>query len=171
MVDSASEFLKTTAHPESVENLGIIMQEKENVKTDEQVNHILKKLGYMMLAKDCLTKPNVTHIPSIWHDFIFNNFVYDTKAFLDSVAVVLNELLLLDAKSSDIDLGKESFLNKISAKNETLANNIRSQKKWIKDVVMWRTNLIHRLTTVVIPKYPGDPEEFGRDRQDHQGDR
>jgi len=163
-----NSYLLTIDHyPKQVEKLAKLiskdassLKNKANFPIVENVNNMLKKFGYMILAKDSLSFENITPIPSIWHDFTFNNFVYDSKAFLDSVAITLKFSYDIDgSKGGDIDLGKDKFLNKIGVKDSEVGKKIKKQSKWINEVIEWRTALIHRLTTGVMPTFPGKPTD------------
>ena len=157
----------TKYYPKSIEDLENLLVKKINDKGNYMIldtnlanflHDILLKLGFMCLAKDNLMKTKLTEQDLIQNHYDFHNFVYDTKALLDSISMMLNHFYKLGSKGGTIDLSKDTFLNELDKKNSVLFEQIKKQKKWINEVVDWRLKLIHRLSTLVAPfKTANDP--------------
>lgn len=122
---------------------------------------MIVKLGFMPLARDYIKEINGTSKHSyIWVNYHFNNFVFASKSFLDSVAITLNNEYKLEYSGGGIELSKGGFVDTLAKKNDKIAVLIKSENKWIGDVVKWRTALIHRMSAAVMPMY-GDPGPNG----------
>lgn len=124
-------------------------QKITNKELFQNVNNILVKRGFMLLSNHLMIENRQDVILSIWINFHLNNFIYDTKSFLDSVAVTLNQYYQIGFSKGDIELSSDRFLNELQKKNSSLFNQIKNHKKWIDEVVDWRDKLIHRFTTLI----------------------
>lgn len=126
----------------------------------KNINNMAVKLGYQLLARQYLkglnlNKPGIQYTTIGYH---VSAFVFFTKAFLDSLAVLLNDYHKLGLSKGDIDLNKTVFMNKLGTANSQTKSEISKYKKWIKSVIDWRDSLIHRIST---PTVPFDPNRSG----------
>ena len=149
--------------PESIEKLQNMLVKDISKKQVEfldrvlvtHLNDTLIKLGFMMLARDCIERyTSPTKILSVWINYNINNFIYDTKAFLDSIAITLNYFYNLNFHGGEIDLHKGSFLSALEKNNLELSKFIRKNQNWIEVVTDWRLKLIHRNSLLVVPVGP-----------------
>src|SRR3989344_788821 len=125
----------------------IIMEDLDLISL---TNNMIIKIGFMLLAKEYLRKNKKrrnNHIIGTYHIF---NFIYDTKAFLDAVSMLLNQYYRLGYSKGNIDLKKESFLNSLNKKSPKLKNEIEKHHAWIKEVILWRESVIHRLSPIIL---------------------
>lgn len=128
----------------------------------EHVHNTLIKLGFMIMARDYLEESIMgRQIPTHYH---LSTFIFNTKAFLDGVANVLNHFYKLPFNGGDIDLKKEKFGSVLRTKSTNLANEISNQKQWICDVVFWRDELIHRKSPLIV--YYSPPNDSGNAPRD-----
>ena len=130
------------------------------------VEDIIDKFSFLFLAKD-----QIAHYESQlnWHKRFFvkyfvYTFVFMTKSFLDALAVFINEIYQLGFRGGEIDFKRGKFLNRISAKNNELGALLSKQQQFIRRVVEYRNNLIHRHGLYVgalptVPEELDDPKE------------
>jgi len=134
----------------------------KNKSLFSNVNDMHIKLGFLLLSKDALTRIEHNH-PNAqpYVAYYVSNFIYDCKAFLDSVAVTLNSVYELGFEGGYIDLCKDNFVTSLEIKEPDLVNKTKKQTAWINKVVDWRNKLIHRFSIVVNPfmEKPGPPDE------------
>ena len=79
------------------------------------------------------------------------NFIYDTKAFLDAIAVTINDAYKIGLRSGEIDLKLKNFVDKVVKIKPSLGNALRKHQSWIKEVTQWRDALVHKYSTPVAP--------------------
>nr|WP_321402026.1 hypothetical protein [uncultured Desulfobacter sp.] len=86
------------------------------------------------------------------------------KAFLDSVAVFINEIYQLGFNGGQIDFKKDKFVGAIRDKDSELGKAISIKRNWLDYVIKYRDNLIHRHNLYIgplptIPDNMTDPVE------------
>jgi hypothetical protein len=147
---------------ESLERVAVAQRESPDsdvpelvVKDRKLVEHVIDsygKLGFLFLSRDCISDVNgkvpLSHMYVSYHLY---NFVYDCKAFLDAVAVMLNDIYSIGRDGGDIDLKHCSFRADIMKAEPRLATTINRHKQWFLTVACWRDHLIHRGSTIVAP--------------------
>ncbi len=74
----------------------------------------------------------------------FYNFVFHTKAFLDTLSLFLNEELEVGLKGGDIDIAKARFRNRVAASDHAVSVALAPYEGWFLEVDNWRRHLIHR---------------------------
>jgi len=125
-----------------------------DIELTRHLVNIFVKLGFMLLAKDSIKDINGIY-PNIraYVEYHLYSFVYSSKSFLDSIAIMLNYAYNLGLAGGEIDLNKSPFIKKIEEKHPSLLVllEIKNIKKWISDVVEWRDKLIHRCVMAVVP--------------------
>jgi len=111
------------------------------------INNVQIKLGFMFMARDFL-KDTIKgkQIPTHYH---LSNFIFNTKALVDAVAVTLNDFYHLGFVKGQIDLSKDIFINKLQTSSSNLAKHISKKRNWINRVVYWRDEIIHRKSVFV----------------------
>jgi hypothetical protein len=120
------------------------------------------KLGFILLAKDLIQQINGRSPDAsirIYVEYHLYNFVYNTKALLDAIAVTLNHVYELGFIKGEIDLKRNRFVDKLEAKSSVpllIVKELRRKRAWILEVVEWRELLIHRCVTRIAPY--GDPD-------------
>ena len=121
-----------------------------SVPIANDIHNLTLKLGFVWQGRDFISKIDSENNPDpVLANFYLNNFVYDTKSFLDSVAVTLNDIYKLGHSKGEIDLEKTRFINSVTNSSPALSQHITKNMKWIKDVTDWRLNLIHRFSIMV----------------------
>ena len=74
--------------------------------------------------------------------------------------MIINHICKLGLKGGDIDLNKKFFTEKIKNHESLLiVSFINNNKKWLKKVVEWRDQLIHRGSNPIVTI--GNPEQIG----------
>jgi len=135
-----------------------LIEEKENrilIKNGplfSQINDMLVKIGFLLFSKDAISKIDYKDpLCQPYYSYYLSNFIYDCKAFLDSVAVTLNDFYKMGFSKGDIDLQKGNFLDRLADDSTLLSTEIKKQSPWISEVVKWRDDIIHRFSIVVAP--------------------
>ena len=104
-------------------------------------------------------KSMISHSPS-WHadiQYHLNAFIYNTKSFLDAIAVTLNNLHKMKFRKSRIDLGHKEFISKLCTIRPELTKELANYTEWINTVIQWRDKLIHRSSLVMPAESQGPP--------------
>jgi hypothetical protein len=119
----------------------------------EQIRDSYGKLGFLFLARDYIRKVNGKHpLAHIYVSYHLYNFIYDCKAFLDALAVMLNDFYSTgETEGPQIDLNRKPFREKVIKKEPKLEKIIRKYENWFSIVADWRKSLIHRFSTIVLP--------------------
>lgn len=132
--------------PTGDKKTGVILS---RIFTDDLLNMSIK-LGFTWQARDFIFEIALNDNPdAILANFYLSNFIYNTKAFLDSVAISLNDFYKLGFEGGDIDLVKGSFVNTLEKKSPILSQYIQKNRKWINEVVDWRMKIIHRFSILI----------------------
>jgi len=113
----------------------------------EQIIDSFGKLGFLFLSRDEINKVNGkirgSHLYVYYHLY---NFIYDCKAYLDAVAVMLNDFYKIGRTKGDIDFQHGDFRDAVIRKAPKLKKIIKQNIKWFDEVVKWRTALIHKFS-------------------------
>lgn len=120
----------------------------------ENMRNMLVKYGFMQHSRDLLK--NTIQGKQIETSYYLTNFISYTKAFLDSVAIVLNHFYSLNRTKGDIDLKHSRFLSEIKSKDPILGNYLGNNSEWIKKVVFLRDEVIHRKSPLHMYISPSD---------------
>jgi len=129
----------------------------KDVELSKLLVNSIKKLGFAQLSYDyaiSLEKENSEQMNTqIQVEYFISNFVYFTKAFHDSVALIINHIGKLGLKGGDIDLKKQIFNQKLVNSNlVNIKNEVSKNRSWINKVVNWRDELIHRSSNPILTK-------------------
>lgn len=126
---------------------GSIQHTEEYLYLD-YMSDALEKLGFLYFSGDRIKKHfNNLHACKY---YIYNS-VFDCKAFLDTVAGLLNHHYKLGKRKASIDLCKSQFLEALSRKDEILSRKIGNLNMWLSKLDDWRNELIHRHGTPLFP--------------------
>ena len=119
----------------------------------QQIHDSYGKLGFLFLSRDYIRKVNGKHpLAHIYVSYHLYNFIYDSKAFLDALAVMLNDFYSIgEAKGVWIDLKHKPFREKVIKKEARLEKIMRRYENWFSIVANWRNKLIHRFSTTIAP--------------------
>lgn len=105
-----------------------------------------EKLGYMLYAEK-----SIKEIDSKikYYDLVIqyhvSNFIFNCKAFLDSISNAIYHAFDLDIKKDvNIDITRPEFIRKLIKKNSRIADKIKHFLDWAKYIVAYRTALIHK---------------------------
>lgn len=135
----------------------------ENTEFANYINNLCIKYGFLHACKDYLKKS--IHGDQPQTNFFLSNFIYDSKAFLDSSCMLLNYYYDLKLKGGDIDFRKDLFLRKLKEIQPNIASELQKQQKWICDVIKYRDQVIHRSSIASIIFSP--PDETGKRPKDN----
>jgi hypothetical protein len=118
-----------------------------------QIGDSYGKLGFLFLSRDYIRKVNGKHpLAHIYVSYHLYNFIYDCKAFLDALAVMLNDSCSIgETIGVRIDLKRKPFREKIIQREAKLEKVIRKHEDWFGVVAAWRDDLIHRFSTTIAP--------------------
>jgi hypothetical protein len=140
--------------------------EHKDIELSKLLVNSINKLGFIQLSYQyaiSMENENSTQKNSQIHvEYFISNFIYFTKAFHDSIALIINHIGKLGLKGGDIDLNKKVFTQKLLNSNLTnIINEISKNMFWIGEVVNWRDELIHRSSNPIITKDdPGITKDF-----------
>lgn len=133
------------------------------------VEDIVDKFSFLMLARDEIAAHEKTKtLDRLFHiQYHVYSYVFFTKAFLDSIAVFLNEIYTLGFSGGQIDLKRQAFLSALRNTDPELAAIIDKMRSWIDYVIKYRDNLIHRHGLYIgplptMPEGMTDPAEQAR---------
>lgn len=137
------------------------------------INDILIKIGFIYFSRD-LIKDIIENKPTDHSDkilYFLSNLIYSCKAFLDSIAALLNEFYNLNKSKGDIDLEKDKFLTGLKKVNLNIICNFEKEKliPWIKKVKRWRDAYIHRMSIIVARYGHGAKAEPTEDELGNEG--
>jgi len=122
--------------------------EIDNKKMIEQIIDSYGKLGFLFFSRDRIeemTGSDICNPIMLYYDVY--NFIYDCKAFLDSISVILNDFYHIDKKNGKIDLKWPLFRCEVVKKQPKFTQTISEYEGWINEVVFWREALIHKYST------------------------
>lgn len=170
-------ILCATSYFQTNENIPNIIQKLDNllitrhdgqifVKNSElakHINNLCIKFGFMYTCKDYLKESIHGNQPKT--NFFLSNFIYDSKAFLDSSCMLLNYFYVLELKGGNIDFRKNIFLTKLKEKRSDIESKVQQQYKWICDVRDYRDKVIHRSSIASIIFSP--PDSSGKRPKDN----
>lgn len=128
----------------------------------EHVHNMLVKFGFMRYSRNELKETiKGRQIPTHYH---LSTFIFNSKAFLDAVANVLNRFYDLGFEKGAIDLKRKDFINALDKKTPNLVIEFSKQKEWIDFVTFWRDEIIHRKSPLIAYRSP--PDETGKAPKD-----
>ncbi len=132
-------------NPESI----IVSVNQKYYTLVEQIIDSFGKLGFLFLSRDEIRKVNGkirgSHLYVYYHLY---NFIYDCKAYLDAVAVMLNDFYHIEEKKGRIDLQK-GFKDKVVDKDPKYEKIMKQYTKWFDEVTKWRNALIHKFSVPI----------------------
>ena len=125
------------------------------------VEDIIDKFSFLFLARDQIASHESQLNPHkrFFVKYFVYTFVFMTKSFLDALAVFINELYQLGFSGGKIDFKKGGFLKNITNKDNELGNLLSKHQQFIRRVVEYRDNLIHR-HGLYVGALPTVPEEL-----------
>lgn len=130
----------------------------QNIELAKYINNVCVKFGFLYFGIDNLKISIQGDQPK--SNFFLSNFIYDSKAFLDSFCMLLNYFYDLELKGGNIDFRKNLFLNSLKNKKPEVENDLQKQHKWICDVMDYRDKIIHRssIASIIYSK----PDKSGK---------
>lgn len=127
-------------------------------KYAEIVEDIVEKFSFVAIARDQVREIEARRDREkrFFVKYHTYTYIFMMKSFLDACAVFLNETYGLNQRGSSISLEREKFLIELEKLNSPLTEQLRDRALWLKNVVRYRNNLIHRHGLYVgpIPKIP-----------------
>jgi len=159
---------------DELESVFIVKREKQiDVRRDYRVQtlgvmDISEKIGFLYLALDYIKqlegKGGYNFKLIKYH---FYNFVYDCKACLDSIAVLLNHQLNLGFKGGKRDFRKTKFRRALETKSKFLKDFSNKFGGWCDAVIEYRDRIIHQIGVPVFQAGAGDPEKLWKPSLPH----
>lgn len=116
----------------------------------EQIIDSFGKLGFLFYSRDRIQELNgKVRASHVYVHFYLYNFIYDSKAYLDSIAVMLNDFYQIGERGGKIDFKYGLFRNKVIENEPRLTDIINELEPWFIKVYNWRRDLIHRFSSPV----------------------
>lgn len=135
-----------------------------------RLRDVIIKFEFTLLSDDLLRKVLTESVklpgppPGMYQPYFFYNFVFYSKAALDSIAVLLNDWFKLGFHGGDIDLAKSPFVLKVEGKVKNFRNFSSQFNDWTQRLVRFRIALIHKKSVDIygrlIPLEPLDDFEL-----------
>lgn len=151
---------------EEFESLFIVKDEKRihylpdyKVQT-ECIMDISEKIGFLYLALDYIKGCEHEHNSRLTK-YHFYTFVFNCKACLDSMAVLLNHQLKLGFKGGKRDFRNGQFRQAIETKSTFLRDFSNRFGSWCEGIINYRDRIIHQIGVPVFITGPGPPEKLG----------
>ena len=151
---------------DELESLFIVKKEKRiQFRRDYRVQtqcvmDISEKIGFLYLALDYIKqlegKGGYNFRLIKYH---FYNFVYDCKACLDSIAVLLNHQLNLGFKGGKRDFREGKFRRALERKSTFFKDFSSKFGSWCDAVIEYRDRIIHQIGVPVFQAAAGHPDE------------
>lgn len=107
----------------------------------EFLTDALEKLGFVFYARDQLKKNRKNIAVS---KYLVYNLIFDCRAFIDTMAGLLNHHYEMGKKGTAINLCHQDFVKELNYKNPELVTNLKQFENWIKNLNQWRNKLVHR---------------------------
>ena len=131
----------------------------KNLELQDYINNVLIKLGHLEFAKKSIGDVNgVILNPGTNVTYHLAHFIYSTKAFLDSLAILVNYVFELGYEKGDIDFKKGRFKKSLINENKNFEVTLQEYDSWISKVIEWRDSLIHQKISLIIPASDGKPD-------------
>lgn len=145
---------------------GEVVQGKLRISSEyryvEYLSDAIDKLGFLYFARDKLKESK--HVATSKY-YVFN-FIFDCKAFLDTISCLINYHWELGKSGGGIDLSKPDFVKAIGSKSPVLLKDIQDLAEWIKWIHTWRISLIHKqglfMYDARLMPSSSEPDEFSQ---------
>ena len=121
---------------------------RSNYRVQTQcVIDISEKIGFLYLALDYIKQLEGEGKRYNWRliKYHFYNFVYDCKACLDSIAVLLNHQLNLGFKGGNRDFRKTEFRRALEKKSTFFKDFSSKFSSWCDGIIEYRDRIIHQI--------------------------
>lgn len=140
----------------------MLSMSKDQAEFFENMRNVLVKYGFMQYSRDMLR--TTIQGKQIETSYYLINFISYTKAFLDGIAIVLNQFYGLNKSGGEIDLKHGNLIKEIESKDSILGEYLKNNFSWIQDVVTRRDEVIHRKSPLHVyrntPKSDGHPKDL-----------
>lgn len=139
--------------PIKLATLGLIVKKKCKTEMYESLRHSLRKIQWVKLAGSKaiyieqeimkVSEPNTfvqDPLRQVAHSLCITDCLIHTKSALDSMAVFLTDLLVLEWKKGDRDFKKDPFRRSICQNDEYLKHKIKKLEPWFLELQKIRMN-------------------------------
>lgn len=111
------------------------------------------KLGMVFYAKEQIAELRKSMRPYVEVRYHTTNAIISSKACLDALATILNELYGIGYHKGKIDLAtvRSDLLHQIGKVNPKLGSLLKKHEKWINDITEYRDSVIHKIMLVTPP--------------------
>ena len=118
------------------------------------------KLGMVYYAKEQIVKLKKSKRPYMEARYHITNAIISSKACLDALATILNQVYGIGYRRGQIDFAtaRSDLLHQIGKVNRKLGSLLRKYERWINDITDYRDSVIHKIMLVTHPIGPiSDP--------------
>lgn len=149
---------------DKLENLFVIKKErsflfrKDYAVQAQCIIDISEKIGFLHLALDYIRQLEGKQYSTRLTKYHFYNFVYDCKACLDSIAVLLNHQLRLGFRGGKRDFRFDNFRRKLE-KGKFFQDFSSRFGHWCDEIIEYRKRIIHQIGVPVFQVGAGHPDE------------
>lgn len=126
------------------------MFRKEYKQQTQQIMDICEKIGFLHLALAYIIEIEEKGAGQRLAKYHFYNFIYYSKACLDSIAVLLNYQLNLGFGGGKRDFRNMSFVQKLQQIGLFTKDIWNKFGQWITSIIIYRDAIIHRLSVPVL---------------------
>jgi len=150
---------------DKLENIFFVRKEKSILfKKDyavqaQCISDISEKIGFLHLALNYIRQLQSKQYSTRLTKYHFYNFVYDCKACLDSIAVLLNHQLGLGFEGGKRDFRFGNFRGKLEEKSKFFKDFSSRFGHWCDDIIEYRKRIIHQIGVPVLQVAAGHPDE------------
>jgi hypothetical protein len=114
------------------------------------------KLGMVFYAKEQIAKLKKSKRAYIEIRYHTTNAIISSKACLDALATILNEVYGIGYRKGQIDLAttRSDLLHQIVKVNRKLGSSLKKHEKWINRITEYRDFVIHKIMLITPPIGP-----------------
>lgn len=121
---------------------------------------ICEKIGFLHLALEYIVEIEEKGAGQRLAKYHFYNFIYNCKACLDSIAVLLNHQLNLGFSGGKVDFRNMSFVLKLQQAGVFTKDVWKKFGQWIARIIEYRDAIIHRVGVPVLFVGNGPPPSY-----------
>ena len=122
--------------------------------------NITDKLGMVLYARDRIAELKKTERPQIEIRYHVTNAIISSKACLEALATILNDVYGIGYTKGQIDLAttRSDLLHQVSRVDNKLGSMLKKYEKWINHLTVYRDFVVHKIMLTTPPVGPtSDP--------------
>lgn len=135
----------------------VTMGEPPTKELGEHLLNVTDKLGMVFYARDqVVTLKKQRPVPYIEIRYHIVNAIISSKACLDALANILNDVYCMGRVGSKIDLAsvRGDMVQRIKKMNRKLGEDLEKHQKWLDDITLYRDQVAHRILLDAVPIAP-----------------